>query len=577
MSSRWTLTSSPPLGRSGQRSRNGCWTCRTKKVKCDEIRPICRRCVRLKLLCDYAPRVRGVPKDSTAGTFIHYSNVFSYLDQTPSPHVTPEAAETPCIISTSIKSPPRWGGSGLEVGNNELEAIRFFRDSFSPLIISKNPKYSAFSILLQLAAHDSLLLHMVLAIGGCGIDYKKQWSQTRFGSSDPQIEDAPSEYRLLGLKHYSTTLRELRNIVNGGVDVKKTDLDSLTSVLLLIIMHEQLHGDPECAGLANHLNGVSLILKHHYNDVLRQAGSCHQPSPLMRTAGSGSNRHLSQYCARLLIRIIGVDTSASSFGIGGQITKTLCGAISDTDNTSSFPIGPIESLSRLDSYSGPLYRTMWGEDYPAREIVDDLQNRQVFDLLGACSQLRYLISEMRTLLRGNSEAASHAAKGLETSIHETGRRYANLIDSASRLTTATDSLETLVANLRWVVPVYYTEVLEFLHVSRGMQPPLGQRLDRGKTIGNVMTLAFQAYQHGGDTALLKIARPLFIVALETDNQSYLAWIAERFRGLTQFGKPLARASDFMKNIVQAQGQFTTRVDLRTRFLDQATRICLCLT
>lgn len=45
-------------GRNGPRSRNGCWTCRTKKVKCDEARPRCLRCIRLRLFCDYEPRER---------------------------------------------------------------------------------------------------------------------------------------------------------------------------------------------------------------------------------------------------------------------------------------------------------------------------------------------------------------------------------------------------------------------------------------------------------------------------------------------------------------------------------------
>lgn len=28
----------------GQRSRSGCFTCRRRKVKCDESRPICEKC-----------------------------------------------------------------------------------------------------------------------------------------------------------------------------------------------------------------------------------------------------------------------------------------------------------------------------------------------------------------------------------------------------------------------------------------------------------------------------------------------------------------------------------------------------
>lgn len=46
-----------PRARLPPRSRTGCWTCRTRKVKCDEGRPICGQCSRLGHLCDYSPRL----------------------------------------------------------------------------------------------------------------------------------------------------------------------------------------------------------------------------------------------------------------------------------------------------------------------------------------------------------------------------------------------------------------------------------------------------------------------------------------------------------------------------------------
>ncbi|KAL4921721.1 hypothetical protein BDW62DRAFT_208284 [Aspergillus aurantiobrunneus] len=45
----------------GRRSRNGCSTCLSRKVKCDETRPHCGRCVRLNLTCEWP-----LPKPSLA-------------------------------------------------------------------------------------------------------------------------------------------------------------------------------------------------------------------------------------------------------------------------------------------------------------------------------------------------------------------------------------------------------------------------------------------------------------------------------------------------------------------------------
>ncbi|KIV78327.1 hypothetical protein PV11_10054 [Exophiala sideris] len=47
----------PPRARLPPRSRTGCWTCRTRKVKCDEGRPVCGQCSRLGHSCDYSPRL----------------------------------------------------------------------------------------------------------------------------------------------------------------------------------------------------------------------------------------------------------------------------------------------------------------------------------------------------------------------------------------------------------------------------------------------------------------------------------------------------------------------------------------
>ncbi|KAF7906729.1 hypothetical protein EAF00_001008 [Botryotinia globosa] len=39
------------------RSKGGCWTCRSRKVKCDETKPICNKCFRLYHHCDWEPRI----------------------------------------------------------------------------------------------------------------------------------------------------------------------------------------------------------------------------------------------------------------------------------------------------------------------------------------------------------------------------------------------------------------------------------------------------------------------------------------------------------------------------------------
>ncbi|KAJ5952054.1 uncharacterized protein N7479_010467 [Penicillium vulpinum] len=57
------LISSPQVpkargaGRSGPRRRTGCLTCRARKVRCDEAKPSCSNCDRLRLRCSYKPPI----------------------------------------------------------------------------------------------------------------------------------------------------------------------------------------------------------------------------------------------------------------------------------------------------------------------------------------------------------------------------------------------------------------------------------------------------------------------------------------------------------------------------------------
>ncbi|KAF2206431.1 hypothetical protein CERZMDRAFT_89316 [Cercospora zeae-maydis SCOH1-5] len=59
--------------RLSHRSRAGCWTCRSRKVKCDEAHPRCGQCTRLNRKCDW--NFRWNFTDATTNTQTRFSNV----------------------------------------------------------------------------------------------------------------------------------------------------------------------------------------------------------------------------------------------------------------------------------------------------------------------------------------------------------------------------------------------------------------------------------------------------------------------------------------------------------------------
>ncbi|KAL6234852.1 hypothetical protein BDW75DRAFT_230853 [Aspergillus navahoensis] len=95
----------------GKRSRNGCSTCLSKKVKCDETRPHCARCVRLHLVCEWpaprpslASRRRGFGPIKTRDTGLWSpSSIMPREDDRASIGQTDDAL-TP-VMQTSLPSP----------------------------------------------------------------------------------------------------------------------------------------------------------------------------------------------------------------------------------------------------------------------------------------------------------------------------------------------------------------------------------------------------------------------------------------------------------------------------------------
>lgn len=56
------------LGRSAPRSRNGCTTCKARKVRCDETLPTCANCTRLGSECIYQTASRRAQRRSEPST-----------------------------------------------------------------------------------------------------------------------------------------------------------------------------------------------------------------------------------------------------------------------------------------------------------------------------------------------------------------------------------------------------------------------------------------------------------------------------------------------------------------------------
>ncbi|EFQ35519.1 hypothetical protein CGRA01v4_00009 [Colletotrichum graminicola] len=554
-------------GRSGPRSRNGCWTCRTKKVKCDEQRPNCHRCSRLRLLCDYAPRIKFNKRDKSRkdqllssqfavssassagdGGLPTWAQAVSRLDQSKA-------------LSLFSPSAPSVGACSLDLSSADHEAIRYFRTSFAKLNHTKTPDFSLYSIMFDVAQTDSMVMRVVLALGGRELEFRR--------NKDAEEARGPRT----PIQHYSLALRMMADTI-GCEDHEQLDLDAVCTALYLMLLYEQKYGDGKCQGLSNHLVGASLILQHRFKNMLLQLPA---PSPevnrkslaLTRKGPDGSGSRLSLYSARILVWISLHDAAAASYGLGGQLNCALHKIMGSLEGPVTAPVfspfQPMDAFERLHRFSNPLYRSMWADAYPQEELLDDVENRNVYALFGACGQLRFMIAQLANLsCEGNDASQQQRVMAVDMAIQQIGWKFTELLEVAAELSIGTDNSHRLVANIRGIVPHYHAVVLEFMRLTRFNDIPMLSDRQRS-ALREIMNLAFQAFKHEGDESMARIAWPLFIVALETDDLLHRDWVLSRFQGMSQFSKNLDRAHVFLKQTIEIQNRLGKRVDVRERF------------
>ncbi|USP79942.1 uncharacterized protein yc1106_07216 [Curvularia clavata] len=134
-----------------RRSRNGCWPCKARKVKCGEEKPSCTNCDRQGEACDYSIRLNwggrtkkdriGTASDASSASASPYQSSFfveedasQLFSPTSEPPVRPQHTRTSSVISTS--SSTQANGPALTqampdsgISTSSMEGNLFFQTS----------------------------------------------------------------------------------------------------------------------------------------------------------------------------------------------------------------------------------------------------------------------------------------------------------------------------------------------------------------------------------------------------------------------------------------------------------------
>lgn len=416
--------------------------------------------------------------------------------------------------------------SSISLTATDHEAIRYFRTTFARRHHTKNPDFSVYSIIFNTAQSEPLVMHTVLALSSRAIRPRNQTST------------APREQDWSHLCHYSSALGRLKEEIEKGPESDESfNFDACFTALYVMLLYEQSFGGDGFAGLTHHLRGAAMILQHRGHMIKRDLETLATPLAICRR---GAEQGLSLYSARILIWISLCDASAATYDVGGSFNAALDEVLGRTDP------GGIESLH---SFSNALFRIMWGKEYPQNELMDDIENRSVFELMVSCYRARYSLAVLAQSLRaGDVEASHNQTEATKLLIQFVAARYRELLEVASGLLPSTDHSHRLVANLRGIVPHYHAAVI-LLHRLTENGPIAPVLADPKAHVNAIMSLAQQAYRHQGVDAMVRIAWPLLVVALETQEQPTRDWILSRFNSMVGLSKNMERTEDFLRNSV----------------------------
>ncbi|CBF89366.1 uncharacterized protein ANIA_10083 [Aspergillus nidulans FGSC A4] len=539
-------------GRNAPRSKNGCSTCRRRKVKCGEERPVCKRCSALGITCEWAAVVkRGrshtpVPIQpararrptttaaATSSTAEQPPLDFNSLALSPqfSQMLCPEALfpEIWTFLPAAFTAPtplyPSLSGTDIACSNSlmlmEQDQIYFqyFPSSSVVFYYIKSWAWSGFSYLYQgPAASSKVVMRMILALAAN--DMHRNGLLVR-SPGRPSAEDH-ARY------HYGLAVKEFRQLLETREKpLSQPELEIVFASMFLMISYEWQFGQ-SVQDLQLHLRGVRSLLESH--SKLFEGKEVDEVLMFMDTVQSEAAPQVSFIPEQLLLWIIYIDSGCRSMGTADSLTEYVL----QSGNQAIHP----DRLYRCARLWG---RCFWGKQYPDQEVSDDMENYRALELLHAGMTLRYKIWQA---LSDDAVQTNNQAELLLKEIKATREVwfFQTVLDFAGPAST-----RRTLNTINMAVSTFYAQVL--FH-RRLLYPPGPPSPFQRVAVTNIIEIARK--QYASDPRLLRrIHWPLLMAIIETDDISQREWLRERLVDLRGFHSEYAWASDLADEILALQ-------------------------
>ncbi|OJI90023.1 hypothetical protein ASPTUDRAFT_209838 [Aspergillus tubingensis CBS 134.48] len=244
------------------RSRNGCQSCRSRRTKCDERKPICGTCARLEKICEYARSAfkfqiatvddpKPSPKQLASATTSNVSSEETRSIQETSAIPTEDqtlavraAEDVTSIGSHSIIQ-------SLQMTDRDVFYTTYWEGSCLPAL------HPIFHFATSLAADHPILNDALLALSSCNIG--RLHAERRTPSAGTMCSMSPSLiHQTRSHLYYSSAIQKLATMQSQ--DYQRNSV-TILAVLVLFAHLEQAMGNFQ--GFYTHVRGMMNLLEWH--------------------------------------------------------------------------------------------------------------------------------------------------------------------------------------------------------------------------------------------------------------------------------------------------------------------------
>ncbi|KAJ5921221.1 hypothetical protein N7466_009547 [Penicillium verhagenii] len=389
------------IKRLGRPRTNGCEVCRSAKVKCDQSHPHCSRCARLQLQCCWpSKRAELAP---TRGS----SEKQRLILPKPVRQQTPDSDKTSDFLPSQHESDSdiSWASPCSDLGSllyfpvlfmhditldhslvlsgDEYLALSHYQERFISDRLLKTPRWSMLGCVFQSISHIPMPMHFLIAISSMDLNRR---------SPRPAINVGVTR------THFRKGSEMLIKVMNH--DKEPHHFSTLSSLFFLYLCMS--HRDILDRKAVDQLSLAVLNYIQRYNLDKLSAG-IKVPEDSFTSAWLDTCRSTEPgLIGRLLLFLVSEDSKMGFEGCGGHFANHLFGS----DNL----------YWQIFLQQRYILERHWGQVYPEKEVMHDLQTTAVIDM---GNKVGFLFHRLNELSKKTPEQATPHDPDIERGIVET--------------------------------------------------------------------------------------------------------------------------------------------------------------